>query len=789
MSSNLGKRTRSERVASLQTEPGALRQWTQSLTQMPVLLRFGIALLFAVALTVLMRGWQPPFAFRQGYIPPRSIVARVAFKMPDVTKTEVLKAQQSREVICFYENRVQALVQIREAIKGQIYRFLDATSIDQLDTTQRQTLDDLLLRAGGSEEPPMAPQDALSAINSTFADQTNREKLDVVLLSVFQSIEEHGLLKSLTHDIDKGNQRWIRVFPSGQESQVKTFEIERVRIAEVLANLRTKLRTEFRREFNRPEAESVADMVHNFLTRNLPETLTYRSDLSEKARQTAIASVPPAMISFQPGATTLVRGGVPITESDLSVLKAEYDAWTSQHLLFMDQFIRVLAFAGMIAAIYLLCGITIYFQFDRRLLTDPLALTRIIALPVACVVLAGFLSRDPWRAEVIPMVVCAVTGSIAFGRSLALMLITAAALSITLSLGLDVAEFVLLISASAASILLLGRIRTRTRLMWVGLGAAVVTSLTTLGVGVLVGQGGGGSLHDLEPIALTSTVQRDTMPLLRNLVLDAGRQGGFAFVACLLMTGLLPLIERIFDVQTDLRLLELGDASHPLLRQLAQRAPGTYNHSINVAAIAEAAADTIGANGLLTRVGAYFHDIGKMFKPNYFVENQGQGPNSHDSLQPAMSTLVIIAHVKDGADLARQHHLPKPLVDFVEQHHGTTLVEYFYNQAAKRSEENPNGEEVSELNFRYPGPKPQFVEAAILMLADAVESASRTLVEPTPSRIESLVSQIAMKRLLDGQFDECGLTLKQLELVKRSLVKSLTAIYHGRVKYPGQQSA
>ena len=208
-----------------------------------------------------------------------------------------------------------------------------------------------------------------------------------------------------------------------------------------------------------------------------------------------------------------------------------------------------------------------------------------------------------------------------------------------------------------------------------------------------------------------------------------------------------------------------------------------------MAAIAEAAAESIGAHGLLTRVGAYFHDIGKIFKPNYFVENQGAGGHRHDSLQPAMSNLVIIAHVKDGADLARQHKLPQPLIDFIEQHHGTTLVEYFYREAAKRSQQDPNGEEVSETTFRYPGPKPQTLEAAVLMLADTVESACRTLVEPTASRIQGLVDQIALKKLLDGQFDECGLTLKQLDQTKASLVKSLTAIYHGRIKYPGQQSA
>jgi putative nucleotidyltransferase with HDIG domain len=192
---------------------------------------------------------------------------------------------------------------------------------------------------------------------------------------------------------------------------------------------------------------------------------------------------------------------------------------------------------------------------------------------------------------------------------------------------------------------------------------------------------------------------------------------------------------------------------------------------------------------LLVRVGAYFHDIGKMLKPGYFAENQGQGDNRHRSLVPAMSTLVIIAHVKDGADLARQNKIPEPIIDFIQQHHGTTLVEYFYRQASESKKADPHSAEVDESSFRYPGPKPQTKEAGILMLADAVESASRVLVEPTPARIENLVEDISRKRLLDGQFDECGLTLEEVRKIGDSLVKSLTAVYHGRVKYPGQETA
>jgi putative nucleotidyltransferase with HDIG domain len=273
-----------------------------------------------------------------------------------------------------------------------------------------------------------------------------------------------------------------------------------------------------------------------------------------------------------------------------------------------------------------------------------------------------------------------------------------------------------------------------------------------------------------------------------SLLLDAARYGLWALAAGFLMAGLLPFIERLFGVLTDLSLLELGDVTHPLLQELVRRAPSTYNHSLTVGAIAEAAAESIGARGLLVRIGAYFHDIGKMLKPAYFIENQGTDANLHETLVPAMSTLVIIAHLKDGIDLARQHRLPQPIIDLLAQHHGTSLVGYFYGRATEQQQADPNGGEVDENRFRYPGPKPQTKEAAVLMLADSVESASRTLIDPLPARIESLVREIAEGRLHDGQFDESGLTLRELRTIEKSLVMSLTSIYHGRIKYPEQKT-
>jgi putative nucleotidyltransferase with HDIG domain len=389
---------------------------------------------------------------------------------------------------------------------------------------------------------------------------------------------------------------------------------------------------------------------------------------------------------------------------------------------------------------------------------------------VATAALAHWASEDAWRAEVIPLLLFGMVMAIAYSRPLAVILCTLLTVVMVLALERGVGQLVVLVGIVMAATLQLGNIRTRIKLIKVGTATAVVGFVLTFLAGMVDGR----------PLDANN---------LQRLATNAGINAIWTLSVGFLVTGLLPFIERSFGVLTDLSLLELGDAAHPLLQELVRRAPGTYNHSINVASLGEPAAESIGARGLLVRVGAYFHDIGKMLKPAYFAENQVAGANRHESLLPAMSTLIIIAHIKDGADLARQHHLPGPIIDFIEQHHGTTLVEYFYHRAAEQSEADPEAGEVEESAFRYPGPKPQTREAAVLMLADAVESAARVLVEPTPSRIESLVEEITMKRLMDGQFDDCDITLQDLRTVQDSLIKSLIAIYHSRVKYPEQRTA
>jgi putative nucleotidyltransferase with HDIG domain len=254
----------------------------------------------------------------------------------------------------------------------------------------------------------------------------------------------------------------------------------------------------------------------------------------------------------------------------------------------------------------------------------------------------------------------------------------------------------------------------------------------------------------------------------------------------------LPFFERAFRIATSLTLLEWRDPTKPLLQLLAREAPGTYNHSLMLGTLADAACEAIGTNGLLAQVGTLYHDIGKIPKAEYFTENQQGRINRHDNLSPTMSLLIILGHVKDGIEMAKEYKLPRVLHQFIEEHHGTTVVRYFHHMASEKQPLIASGKhdrQVSEAEFRYAGPKPRTRESAVVMLCDGVESAVRSLPEPTVGRIEGMVHQIIADRLSDGQLSDCDMTLREIRLVEESLVKSLCSIYHGRVAYPKARKA
>jgi len=259
-----------------------------------------------------------------------------------------------------------------------------------------------------------------------------------------------------------------------------------------------------------------------------------------------------------------------------------------------------------------------------------------------------------------------------------------------------------------------------------------------------------------------------------------GLSGGLT--AGVAVVGITPIVEYIFGYTTDIKLLELANLDHPLLKEMMLKAPGTYHHSMVVGNLVEAAAKAIGVNPLLARVSAYYHDIGKITKPQYFVENQMDGANRHAKLTPTMSSLILISHVKEGVDLARKYRLGNRIIDVIRQHHGTRLITYFYQKARE------NHQEVNEDEFRYLGPKPQTREAGLVMLADAVEAASRAMEHPTPARIKGLVERVINDIFIDGQLDECELTLKDLHEIAKSFNVILNAVYHPRIKYPEQEA-
>jgi putative nucleotidyltransferase with HDIG domain len=482
---------------------------------------------------------------------------------------------------------------------------------------------------------------------------------------------------------------------------------------------------------------------------NFPQTEWAKEEFGANPHSLVVEKYPPGF--------PIVKAGHRITDGQVDLLRYENRAYRAG----LTNGDRVRRAVALLAVSLLLTFVMVLYvaRFQKGLADSLVRVTGMCALAVVTLLLGVLLSRGPWYALLVPMTLTAMVLTIVYNAPLALLMSFSLALLASLSLGAGLEHFMVQMGALAPAVLLLRRVRSRTGLVRVAAGAGLACVLMTAATGVLGGQ--------------TS----------KFIATDAGRHFLWCVLAGFVICGGLPAVERAFGVVTDVSLVELANSGHPLLQELIRRAPGTYTHSMTMAALAESAAEAIGANVLLARVGSYFHDVGKMLKPHYFIENQ-TGANAHDDLEPALSTLVIIGHVKDGMALAEQYRLPKPVADLIQQHHGTTLVEYFFREVLRLYDgASPPGLEAS---FRYPGPKPQSREAGILMMADAVESSSRALSTPTPASLTKLVHDLLMKRLLDGQFEESGLTLTELRRIEETLVKSLIALFHARIKYPEQ---
>lgn len=761
MSNGIKRRTRQDRV-TLELPPGKFFTVLRQLRSPFVAWRLLLAVLAAIALWAVNAAWAPPFGFRLGDVPRRDLQAAVLFQEPNPAATEDARQKAREQARYVYTENPEPLVQLRAQLRNAVVAVTSATTYENLDKA-----------AWGQFHAPLAEGTApmsrdqeeqqFEQFRSTLADDKDLVKFQQALAAALAPFESRGLLEKLPPEHVGGNQQEILVHQLKETKPLQLVRIEEVLIGAVAAE-KGPLQQGLARQF---ESKDLAARVYNWLRPRLVSTLKLDPVGTEGERERAISEVKEEVNVYQVG-HLLAKAGDPLDENELNLLHREYEA-RREGFPVIAAVNRSLAMVGLILVMFIPCTVAIYRSHPNLLLSFQRYAAMLLLL-VATGAAAHWASEDALRAEIIPLLLFGMVMAIAYSRPLAVILCTVLAIVLVLALERNVGQLVVLVGIVMAATLQLGNLRSRSKLIRIGLITALVAFLLTFLAGSVDGR----------PLDATN---------LERLATNAGINAMWTLLVGFLITGLLPFIERSFGVLTDLSLLELGDAAHPLLQELVRRAPGTYNHSINVASLAEPAAESIGARGLLVRVGAYFHDIGKMLKPLYFVENQVAGANRHESLLPAMSTLIIIAHIKDGADLARQHHLPQPIIDFIEQHHGTTLVEYFFRRASEQREADPEASEVEESAFRYPGPKPQTREAAVLMLSDAVESASRVLVEPTPSRIENLVEEITMKRLMDGQFDDCDITLQDLRSVQDSLIKSLIAIYHGRVKYPEQRTA
>ncbi len=731
------------------------------LRRLDVLVRLLAIMIVVAVISIFAQVWLPPMTYRQGDVFRRDIISRVEFEVPDDQATIDARFQARLTAPLIYRNDTQRLSQLQDELLNKLSLIGTAESLEALNQENPSLWSQFDLPGA----PPAADEQAEPGAESAAFDEFKRhisgpeewDRFRSTVTEIFASLMRTGLIDNLP--TDQGSQSEVGVIAVGaSRSELLIVPVEDVRFTDRVTWLERELE-------GRTETAPIAQNIALFLRDRLPLiTLTLDPELTALEESRAVASVEQVMRKFADG-QQIVEAEKPIDATELDLLRHEHDAFLDTHYLTADRFLRGFSMILLIVAIVGLCWGYILAR-HRSKLNNWRRFFLTLGFALFAVILGYWLRDKNWQAEVVPLYIFGVSMTIAFGRHLAMWLSLAVATVLTLTSGMPMWEYFQLMGVTACAILTLNPIRSRLRLISISGLCGCMGFVLVIVLGVVAG-------HTLDFSLLTSAT------LLALWTIGAG----------FLITGLLPILEWLFGVLTDLSLLELGNASHPLLQELVRRAPGTYNHSINVASLSEAAAEAIGARSLLVRVGAYFHDIGKMFKPGYFIENQGESENRHDTLVPAMSTLIIIAHIKDGADLARTHHLPRPIIDFIEQHHGTTLVRYFYERANEQHRQDPDSSEVDEKDFRYPGPKPQSKEAAVMMLADSVESASRTLVEPGPSRIENLVREISLKRLMDGQFDESGINLTELRTVEDSLIKSLIAYYHGRVRYPDQQTA
>lgn len=509
---------------------------------------------------------------------------------------------------------------------------------------------------------------------------------------------------------------------------------------------------------NQQLVSAVFEVVVHFMEPNL----VYQKEVTERRQEEAIARVPISkgiVLENEKIVDANTRVTPEIQRKLTSLAAAKAKRGGEQGILS-----QVYTYTGrlLFVAIILFFFVAFLLTYRPEIYEDNKHVLLISLVFIMFTVLSYFIYYQWGLSEyLIPITIAAMLFTIIYDARVSFFGTITLTVLISVLLGNRMNFFITTIFASTLAIYAVRRLRTRNQLYY------AILYIT--------------GAYYLALFATELTLVPDLRHLGSNFVWAAGN----GVLSPLLTYGLIALIEMSFKITTDMTLLEMSDLNRPLLKQLAMKAPGTYHHSVVVGNLAEAAAEAIGANSLLARVGAYYHDIGKMNKPEYFVENQKSSENRHDNLKPQLSALIIQAHVKEGLELAKEHNLPKEVADFIPMHHGTMKIEYFYQKALENAAET--GEEVNEADFRHEGPKPNTKETGIVMLCESIEAGTRSIKNPTPQKFHQFIDMMFDKRLKDGQLDDCPLTIKELSEIREAFVPILFGMYHLRIEYPDQQ--
>jgi len=719
----LRKKPKSRRVA-----PGKIRPVASATGRVAAAVRkywmsvlIGVALW--VALTLSMHAGREPLAASFGEVVSADIRARVPFSYYDSQGRQKYESLVRLQTRAFTINSVR-LDEIKEGVSDFARQLRQAEDVNQVNNWLVSSLD--------------LQEDALKNLKSVVSgyDKWSVGRLigyGCLKREDFEDVLASGEVSTITLVYPDAKKRQVKVDKIANEVTLKAFLEEYFSVSEIAYRL----------------------FLRQLFQKELTQVLTYSREETDKLIEEKLSSYKQTP-KFHERNNLLVPADTLVGIEELDKLKAEQAAFLADRP--PTYRLRRLAGAALLVALTILASAVLTYHLQPVVLKSPIRLGVLSVLILMMLWVGKILLWYEASPYLIPISFMAIVLAIAYDRVYAISITGAVMVLIAVAAGNSFRSFIVLLSgAFVAASLVSNRIRKRSHLLEAGIAAGIVQ------FGVVWGF----ALSTYSDFGLTS---RYALYGLVN-----------CFASVLLVSAVLPLFERFFGVTTEISLLELSDLTQPLLHKLALEAPGTYNHSLIVGSLAESAARAIGANDLLARVGAYFHDIGKLNKPEYFVENRGLHDSKHSTLSPSMSALVITAHTKDGVEMADEFRLPVPVREIVAQHHGNTMVQYFYDLARRQQ----GNEKVDETPYRYSGPRPQFKEAAIVMLADAIESASRTLSEPHASRIESLVDEIIAKRLDEGELTECNLTFKELRVIRNAFVKTLQGIFHSRIKYPG----